>query len=805
MTTVNPRLIYATDLQSYFVDKDTGLPLAEGVVTFYRNSSRTILKPVYELTGTPGNPVYTPLPNPMTLSGVGTPQDAMGNDILILYYPYVGAPDDEDADDAAVDLYYITVDAKAIPPATEGVRQFTREFFPNLSDGAVATSIDQFNYIPNGQFLVHNNLPADPLGSPAYDAGEIREDVTIIAPGGWTFERSPGATTKDFVTFPAFDGYTVNPTGSPKFACNIQCTQTGTNSIKYLGIKWFDVNQFSSEDSQTYNFYIEGKVETGTLSVQLYLRKNFGSGGSSEVLTALEPPILLTSTYQAFNTEVIFGENTIYEIGDGSYVQIVAALPPTAIFNASFDNAALTVSSDTLTQFPQQTEADTLTRSVAGWMPVPDPDGFDLYLSPVQTKDGMAWDDSEIGFIYPAAFINPTGPFLKCNAARYRTDGYSDLGIPYARLQAKIYDESTEIPFFGTGIDFVTAYVEYDSTTRLQIVTNQSGSVTAATAGTTSFGINTALTGTAGYGVTAYDNGASILVIGDETGLAHSTAGAGDASMTVDQLRSSSLTQQIFEISGSFATGTALREKYFLFSNTTTDYFMWFKVDGAGSIPTPPGSPTAILVDLSSTWAPDDIRFAIMTALNGEQITVVVPVAASSITSGQYFTFNTLTEAFFVYYIKDSSGSEPSVPGKIAIRCDILSADTAALVTSKTIRAINSAYFAVPSSEDIVLKGYNNGNEEDPNSIRRYSKQRGMGGIKVGSLQYSDVVRHLHGISYAEENPKGGQEEDVLQTTTPPATLYVGADLFPLPPETDLEGVAQTYVNNLYVQYFIKY
>ncbi len=115
---LSPLFFVTQDLDSYFVDKDTGLPLANGLVYFYRDSERTVPKTVYQLTGGPPYNLasYVPLPNPIVLSAVGTVQNAAGDNIAIYYYPY----DDE----GNLDLYYVVVEDSG------GTEQFTREAWP---------------------------------------------------------------------------------------------------------------------------------------------------------------------------------------------------------------------------------------------------------------------------------------------------------------------------------------------------------------------------------------------------------------------------------------------------------------------------------------------------------------------------------------------------------------------------------------------------------------------------------------------------------------------------------------------------
>lgn len=137
---LNPLYIIASDLQEFFIDKDTGLPMANGTLTFFRDNSRTTPKTVYELTGTPPNYSYTALPNPLYLSSVGTVMDSGGNDVVIYYYPW-----DQFGN---LDLYYVVC-------ANAGsIEQFTRQGWPNITaeNDTTQTSEAIENQIANPQF-----------------------------------------------------------------------------------------------------------------------------------------------------------------------------------------------------------------------------------------------------------------------------------------------------------------------------------------------------------------------------------------------------------------------------------------------------------------------------------------------------------------------------------------------------------------------------------------------------------------------------------------------------------------------------
>lgn len=141
---VNPLYVVQSSLEEFFINSTTGLPLAGGLVYFYSDNNRTEPKTVYELSGAPPNYTYTPLPNPMTLSAVGTTQDALNNNVVIYYYPY--------DDFGNLDTYYVVV-TDAL-----GNEMFTRENwpFPNVGNGmgpfgVIGTSPP--NEISNSQFV----------------------------------------------------------------------------------------------------------------------------------------------------------------------------------------------------------------------------------------------------------------------------------------------------------------------------------------------------------------------------------------------------------------------------------------------------------------------------------------------------------------------------------------------------------------------------------------------------------------------------------------------------------------------------
>jgi hypothetical protein len=307
---LDPRYVIAPSLEQYYVDKDTGLPLANGEVTFYKDQARTELKPIYTISGSPPNYTYVQLPNPVTLSAVGTFQDGGGNNVIPYYFPF--------DDSGNVELYYITVYSEG------AVLQFTREGWPNFSaPSSGEESSNLVNYVPNGQFLLHNNIPATSTTL----AGQVTQPTTFIAQGGWSFDRPMGSTATDFVLFPRYNSPISNPTGSPRYAVRISTTVTGAGDLfKDLRLKFKDVNKFANS-TQTFSF--TGQTNTSTnLSLTILLIKNYGTGGSPEDSTVIDT-VMIQNSPSIINQVINFGDNIGKVIGPNNddYIQIAIRLP----------------------------------------------------------------------------------------------------------------------------------------------------------------------------------------------------------------------------------------------------------------------------------------------------------------------------------------------------------------------------------------------------------------------------------------------------------------------------------------------
>jgi hypothetical protein len=201
---LDPHYITDGPLEEAFLDKDSGLPLSGGTITFYRDVSRSTKKTVYQLTGAPPNYSYVALDNPLTLNSIGVVQNNGGDNVVIYYYPYLD-------DGITPDLYYVVV------RDLNGVDQFTREAWPN---GVVSSQVDGEssapvqNQISNPQFtkILINDVPGLTPSTTTYTVSSATNQVFAFAPD-WNFIISGTGTVT--VSRIAVAGSSQVPTSPP--------------------------------------------------------------------------------------------------------------------------------------------------------------------------------------------------------------------------------------------------------------------------------------------------------------------------------------------------------------------------------------------------------------------------------------------------------------------------------------------------------------------------------------------------------------------------------------------------------------
>jgi hypothetical protein len=784
-------------LQYVFIDKDTGLPMVNGYAVFYRDNSREDYKDVYILTGSPPNYTYTNIGHEVPLNAAGAFSYG-GQDVLVYLKPY----DDE----GNLDLYYIKVFNQ------NDTNQITREAIPNLTSGDTPVADGAFaNYIPNGQFLSRINVQDD---------GYISQAITDIAYGAWTFERPESSNAVDRVTFTRFNSYSTNPPANPRYAVNVANTGGGSgNESKDLRVKFANVNRFSST-TQNYTFAFSGKSNASTFDVELVIIKNYGTGGSAATETSVQT-FTITGSYQQFSSSFVFGNNADKTIGtlDDDYIQIALRLPIGVIFDGLFTDFGLFVGEFADPGYPEKTNRQMDSQFLGGSFAIPDPDGFDLYLPVILSQTGLVYDHSVIATVVSKIDNTLNVGELWLNGDAYLTSEYSDDGIPYARLQGKLWDEDTQTPIYGTGDDYMTAYLPGNTsqTNSFLLVNNALGAATVATDGLapTGFNFKTVYTGvgSASYGINAWivaSGTGKFWVQGQAVGSV-TAPGAGTSGFSVGsdyELLGTTQTPQEFDVlvvtAASLATGAA--GKYWTFDSTTTAYYVWYKV----TTETDPsvGGRTGIEVNIT---AGDDITAVAektVAALMNFQCSAITTVAASAMTAGSYFTANTPSEGFYIWCSIDGAGTDPNVINRTGIEVALLSDDDSTEVASKFQSAINMYSYKIPDFREQFVRGTNMSRDTiglDGSIAYRFSRSNfKFGGDNVGSEELSFLRMHTHTNTATETfysvNPSSGSNWPRYDSHELSSPLN-----FPPTVTIDNSGQSESRPANVYVNYAVKY
>ena len=782
------RYIPSKYFQEAILDKTTGCPLAAGVVTFHKDIDRTPsgLKPVFQLTGSPPNYTYTELPNPITLSSIGTFQDDSNNDIIPYFFPY--------DDDGKLELYSATVVSAGSTP------QFTREGFPNL--GVAEEDDEQVkNFIPNGQFLLHNNIVADLNGD--IEAGEITSDVVDIAQGGWTFERTSGSSAKDFVLFDRIGSFVSNPSKSPRYSMRVKNESPSvSDTFKDVRVKFRDVNKFASE-TNPFTFAFQAKSNTGSSSlIEVKLIKNYGTGGTSQITTLLET-INLTLSYEFYDIPIIFGINDGKTIGDDDddFIQLVISFPVSNVFDDSFDNFILLDGDKQIAIFPDTTDAEFIRDSLAGLPPVPDYEGKNLGLPVILGLQGFEYDASSIGDWVPKSHYDLGTYELWSDGNKYRVAAYSAVGVPYRRLYEKWAALSTiGLSQYGTGDDemrIVKAPVADQSFTDETNDLTGTDDWQSFTAGNNDIlrAIQIKIAGTApatiivqiynGVGTTGLlrsQNDNYVPVVGVNTIYLTTPFIQNISAQYTLRIKSVSTLTWKGNTAGGYVGGSydgGAGDAYFVtLTEPTTDPAIYaLKSNTSGTVTAAADGAT-----------PTGFTF---TAIHPDPYVVNITfLAASSVTAGSYFTFNTTDSRKYIpWYRKDGSGTQPVESADVYMPVDIAAADTAEILAKKTAVVINSYSIKVPNFQGYFIRATDNGAGNDPDADNRLKREDEKFGDFVGTTQPDEYKSHTHGASVGT-GPSGA----VFGEGTVTGTYF-----------TDASGGSETRAKNFYANLAVKY
>lgn len=341
---INPSLLVVdSTLQDYLVDKDTGLPLVAGVLTFYQDNSRTTLKNVYYQSGSPGAYTYVAFPNPITLSATGTVVDNNGNDTKIFYYPV------SEVDNSTDQPYYVTVDSAL------GERQFTRQNWP-----FIPPELTPGTGIPTLSNLIVNNVFWRNIGS--VNATNLLD--TVIAPSqhdGFSYpdihfiKDATGAvdtiTFKNFVT--GFSDQILPNAVTPEYYVNLNCTGAGSETVKYIQIPIaYHIDNLSGYPNASVTVYAQNVSGNVNNNITLKLLQYLGTGTTGSANPTLMT-FSLSNSWQACTANFSFPSSQNLSIGTGHddawYLQIALEPAVTTNINIAIPQVYLNQSPNTPT------------------------------------------------------------------------------------------------------------------------------------------------------------------------------------------------------------------------------------------------------------------------------------------------------------------------------------------------------------------------------------------------------------------------------------------------------------------------
>jgi len=323
---IDSHYIPAFSIEDVLLDKDTGAPLSGGLVYFEQDNQRGVLKPVYQITGTSPNYNYTQLPNPMTLSSIGTFQDSLGNPVVPYFYPY-----DEEGD---VEYYYVRV------TSSEDVPQFDREAVPyvGLQDNAEILNVIT-NELSNPQFIeqVYTGTHVFSFSAAAQQVVNIAPDwdiiVTCPTTGTVTVTQTTPAGSLNIITNP---GTILTISSAGITALQLRQRIYGSPNLwssGYLSATF--VAKTYSGTSVTLNMYYS--QSNGTVVDQLLVSASLPASGDYEAFSNafLIPPSNSTQTFPNAYVDIYFDIPLSIQIDLTSVM--VAFTGNTAINNIAYD------------------------------------------------------------------------------------------------------------------------------------------------------------------------------------------------------------------------------------------------------------------------------------------------------------------------------------------------------------------------------------------------------------------------------------------------------------------------------------
>lgn len=303
---LDPYFIPAFSLETVFLDKDTGEPLSGGLVYFYEDAQRGNLKPVYQLTGTSPNYQYTQLPNPMTLSSIGTFQDSLGNPIIPYFFPFNAQFEPE--------YYFVYVTDAG------GVEQMSREAVPYIPQelNPSERAISYTNELSNPQFA---DVSFDTsTATYTYNFTGAALEAVELAPGWDLVVTGTGTVTVSQETPQGQNNLPTNP------GTYLKITSAGITVLRLRQRLFGSPNLFANS---RVSFTMMAATDSGSAVVSAYYLPSSGIADPGTLIGDMT----LTTTFGEKYANVLIPASASPDTFPDGYVDIFLSLPVSTTLN----------------------------------------------------------------------------------------------------------------------------------------------------------------------------------------------------------------------------------------------------------------------------------------------------------------------------------------------------------------------------------------------------------------------------------------------------------------------------------------
>lgn len=222
---------------------------------------------------------------------------------------------------------------------------------------------------------------------------------------------------------------------------------------------------------------------------------------------------------------------------------------------------------------------------------------------------------------------------------------------------------------------------------------------------------------------------------------------------------------------------------YFTIDTPSTDYYVWFNINGGGVDPSV-GGRTGVRIDVNWGDSANTVAAAVAAAVNpllelnsgavgavttitgtihgvgsvaagtltGQTINTTQTGVTPPITTGQYFLLNSSTTQYYVWYNVDGGGGDPGVAGRTGIQVNIATGDSGTSIATATAAAIDARaeLVATSSTATVTITDTNNApvtNASNFNVGSATITTTQNGGVSAVDPVANTITAQNHGLS----------------------------------------------------------